>query len=181
MICMPLYRSPLSLKIQDINVIYISHKRIIFVQIACSAKGCHTKCISLTAPNKTWCFPFSLLRTEPCWPLGVVNRSMMGCFVPLSPLWLDVWRASPYTSQEHSGELWVLGRGFALYVWREQDWNCVFAHCGVNCLWERYSTNDLLRGSTGSMVHVAKAKSIRIFLLNALFKASACHPIKGWW
>lgn len=50
---------------------------------------------------------------------------------------------------------------------------------GVNCLWGRYSTSDLLRGSIGSMVHVVKAKSIRIFRLNALLKASVCHPVKG--
>lgn len=50
---------------------------------------------------------------------------------------------------------------------------------GVNCLWGRYSTSDLLRGSIGSMVHVVKAKSIRIFWLNALLKASVCHPVKG--
>lgn len=53
MIYMPLNMSPLSLKVRENNTIDQSHRMIIFIQIACSTKGCHAECISLTAANKT--------------------------------------------------------------------------------------------------------------------------------
>lgn len=52
LIHVPLNRLLLSFKIQEINVIDLSHRMIIFVQITCSAKSCHAECISLTAANK---------------------------------------------------------------------------------------------------------------------------------
>lgn len=119
---MPLNRSSVSLKIQKIKVINLLHRMIIFAQIACSARG-----VTLRAANKTRCFPFSLLRTRPCWPLGAVKRSMMVCFAPLSPLWLDVWRALPYYTRAFRRALSVGERvctvcGVARTV-------TVFAHC----------------------------------------------------
>lgn len=76
----------------------------------------------------------------------------------------------------------MLERGFAPYMCGVDSTETVcLLIVGVNCLWGEilYSTGDSLRCSVGTMVHVCMVKSIRIFLLNALPKASACHPLKG--
>lgn len=98
----------------EMKEIDISHRMIILVP--CSAERCHAQSVSLKPANKTRCFPFSLLRTEPCWPLGTVNRSMMVCFAPLSPLLLDVWRASLYFTRAFRRALSVGERGCTMYV-----------------------------------------------------------------
>lgn len=83
----------------------------------------------------------------------------------------------PYFTRPFRRALSVGGEGFCTINVRRET---VFAHCGGKLLvGGDIAQSDLLRGSIGSVVHVVKAKSIRIFCLNASLKASVCHPVKG--